>query len=155
LGINHNASRWIINYLASQEIGTLVIGKNQQWKQQINLGKTTNQNFVSIPHARFIEQLKYKAEFVGITVLINEESYTSASSFLDLDPIPVYKQGEKHSFSGKRITRAWYKSKHGLRIHADINASLNLIRKVVPAAFGFGIAGIAVCPFRVTPGKVA
>ncbi|WP_231510375.1 RNA-guided endonuclease InsQ/TnpB family protein [Fischerella sp. PCC 9605] len=71
----HNASRWIINYLASQEIGTLVIGKNQQWKQQINLGKTTNQNFVSIPHARFIEQLKYKAELVGITVLINEESY--------------------------------------------------------------------------------
>jgi putative transposase len=44
LGINHNASRWIINYLASQEIGTLVIGKNQQWKQQINLGKTTNTN---------------------------------------------------------------------------------------------------------------
>jgi len=151
----HNASRWIINHLVSQGIGTLVIGKNDQWKQEINLGVTTNQNFVSIPHTRFIEQLKYKALLVGITVLINEESYTSASSFIDLDPIPVYKQGDKHSFSGRRIKRAWYKSKDGLRIHADINASLNLIRKVVPAAFGFGIAGIAVCPFRITPGKVA
>ena len=151
----HNASRWIIDYLVSQGIGTLVIGKNDQWKQEINLGKTTNQNFVSIPHARFIEQLKYKASLVGITVRINEESYTSASSFIDLDAIPVYKQAEKHQFSGQRIKRAWYKSKHGLLIHADINASLNLIRKVVPAAFSFGIEGIAVCPFRVTPGKVA
>lgn len=58
---------------------------------------------MSIPHARFIEQLKYKAELVAMTVLINEESYTSASSFLDLDPIPVYQEGVKHSFSGKRI----------------------------------------------------
>lgn len=151
----HNASRWIINHLVEHGIGTLVIGKNDQWKQEINLGTRTNQNFVSIPHARFIQQLQYKAQLVGMTVLINEESYTSAASFLDLDPIPVYKKGEKHRFSGKRINRAWYKSKNGLLIHADINASLNIITKVVPAAFRFGIEGIAVCPFRVTPGKVA
>ncbi|ABA24785.1 Transposase, IS891/IS1136/IS1341 (plasmid) [Trichormus variabilis ATCC 29413] len=151
----HNASRWIINHLASAGIGTLVIGKNDQWKQEINLGTTTNQNFVSIPHARFIEQLKYKAELVAMTVLINEESYTSASSFLDLDPIPVYQEGVKHSFSGKRIKRAWYQCANGRFIHADINASLNITRKVVPAAFSLGIAGIAVCPSRITPGKVA
>ncbi|MDB9303843.1 MULTISPECIES: RNA-guided endonuclease InsQ/TnpB family protein [Cyanophyceae] len=150
----HNASRWVIDYLVSQGIGTLVVGKNDQWKQEINLGPTTNQNFVSIPHARFIEQLKYKAELVGMTVLIDEESYTSASSFLDLDPIPVYQEGVKHSFSGKRIKRAWYKSANGKLIHADINASLNITRKVVPAAFSLGIAGIAVCPSRITPGKV-
>ncbi|BAY61693.1 hypothetical protein NIES22_17600 [Calothrix brevissima NIES-22] len=150
----HNASRWIINHLVNEGISTLVIGKNDQWKQEINLGTITNQNFVSIPHARFIEQLKYKAELVGMTVLINEESYTSASSFLDLDPIPVYKEGVKHSFSGKRIKRAWYKSKNGKLIHADINASLNITRKVVPAAFSLGIVGIAVCPSRITPGQV-
>jgi putative transposase len=147
--------RWIINYLVKAGIGTLVIGKNEQWKQELNLGKTTNQNFVSIPHDRFIEQLKYKAELVGITVLIHEESYTSAASFLDLDTIPVYQKEEKHSFSGKRIQRAWYKSQDGRLIHADVNASLNIARKVVPAAFSLGIAGIAVYPFRVTPGKVA
>ncbi|MHC5723866.1 MAG: RNA-guided endonuclease InsQ/TnpB family protein [Nostoc sp.] len=166
----HNASRWIIDYLVSEGIGTLVIGKNEQWKQEINLGTKTNQtavattggtpatrclNFVSIPHARFIEQLQYKAVLVGISVLINEESYTSASSFLDLDPIPVYKKGQKHTFSGRRIKRAWYKSSNGRLIHADINGSLNITRKVVPAAFSLGIEGIAVCPFRVTPGKVA
>nr|WP_280524462.1 transposase [Nostoc commune] len=151
----HNASRWIINHLVGEKIGTLVIGKNHQWKQEINLGTKTNQNFVSIPHSRFIEQLQYKAELVGITVLINEESYTSASSFLDLDPIPVYKKGEKHTFSGKRIKRAWYKSSNGKLIHADINASLNITRKVVPATYSLGIEDIAVYPFCVTPGKVA
>ncbi|MEH2364092.1 RNA-guided endonuclease InsQ/TnpB family protein [Nostoc sp.] len=166
----HNASRWIIDYLVSEGIGTLVIGKNEQWKQEINLGKKTNQtavattggtpatrclNFVSIPHARFIEQLQYKAELVQMRALINEESYTSRSSFLDLDVIPVYKKGEKHSFSGKRLLRAWYKSKDGRLIHADINGSLNITRKEVRAAFGLGIEGIAVYPFRVTPGKVA
>lgn len=141
------------HYLAKLVIK--VIGKNDQWKQDINLGNTTNQNFVSIPHARFIEQLKYKAKLVGISVLISEESYTSQSSFIDLDPIPVYKKGEKHSFSGKRIKRAWYKSSAGLLIHADINASLNITRKVIPAAFGLGIEDIAVYPSRITPGKVA
>ncbi len=151
----HNASRWIINHLVAQEIGTLVIGKNDQWKQEINLGTKTNQNFVGIPYARFIEQLQYKAELAGIIVLINEESYTSISSFLDLDPIPVYKKGEKHTFSGKRVKRAWYRSSDGRFIHADINASLNITRKVVPATFSSGIEGIAVYPFRVTPGKVA
>jgi putative transposase len=90
-----------------------------------------------------------------MTVLVDEESYTSRSSFLDLDPIPVYKKGEKHSFSGKRVKRAWYKSRDGRLIHADINGSLNITRKVVPAAFSSGIEGIAVYPFRVIPGKVA
>jgi putative transposase len=48
-----------------------------------------------------------------------------------------------------------YKSVEGKLIHADMNASLNITRKVVPAAFSLGIEGIAVCPSRITPGKVA
>ncbi|MEH2296476.1 MAG: RNA-guided endonuclease TnpB family protein, partial [Nostoc sp.] len=64
-------------------------------------------------------------------------------------------KGQKHIFSGKRIKRAWYKSSDGGVIHADVNASLNIIRKVIPATFSSGIEGIAVYPFRVTPAKVA
>ncbi|WP_413172918.1 hypothetical protein [Anabaena azotica] len=48
----HNASRWIINYLVEAGIGTLVIGKNEQWKQEINLGKTTNHVNASLNIAR-------------------------------------------------------------------------------------------------------
>ncbi|MEO1433727.1 MAG: hypothetical protein AAFV71_32650 [Cyanobacteria bacterium J06633_8] len=38
-----------IDYLAANQIETLVIGHNDKWKQSINLGKRNNQNFVSIP----------------------------------------------------------------------------------------------------------
>lgn len=74
----HQASRTIINYLLLNQIGTLVIGSNKQWKQDINIGKRNNQNFVQIPHYKFIQQLTYKAELVGIKVIVTEESYTSA-----------------------------------------------------------------------------
>jgi putative transposase len=84
-----------------------VIGKNVQWKNEINLGKQTNQNFVSVPHTRLIEMLKYPSELVGIKVIVQEESYTSKSCFLSLDPIPVYGNdgAEDVVFSGQRIKR--------------------------------------------------
>jgi len=83
----HSAARRIIDLLVSEGRGHLVIGKNPEWKQEITLGKRTNQNFVSIPHARFIDMLAYKAELVGIAVHTTEESYTSKCSFLDQEPI--------------------------------------------------------------------
>ena len=86
----HTASRRIIDLLVKEGIGTVCIGKNDGWKQEVNLGKRNNQNFVQIPHARFIAMLTYKAELVGIRVEITEESYTSKASLLDLDPLPVH-----------------------------------------------------------------
>jgi IS605 OrfB family transposase len=62
--------------LVHEGIGTLVIGKNPFWKQGVALGKKHNQEFVQLPHATFIEMLTYKAESVGMTVLITEESYS-------------------------------------------------------------------------------
>ena len=76
----HHTSRLIVDYLVAQQIGTLVIGKNAQWKTEIDLGKQTNQNFVGIPHTRLIEMLEYKARLVGIKVIVQEESYTSKSN---------------------------------------------------------------------------
>ena len=134
----HTASRWIIDDLVAHGIGTLVIGKNDGWKQEANMGKRTNQHFVGIPHARFIQMLSYKAERVGITVIITEESYTSRASFLDRDSMPVYdpNQKEKPTFSGKRIKRGLYRAADGRLINADCNGSSNIIRKVAPDAFG-------------------
>ncbi|MHC5722483.1 MAG: IS200/IS605 family accessory protein TnpB-related protein, partial [Nostoc sp.] len=68
----HKASRYLINKLIELNIGTLVIGKNEGWKQEIALGSRNNQNFVQVPHARFIDQITYKAELVGIQVIVNE-----------------------------------------------------------------------------------
>jgi putative transposase len=134
----HTASKRIIDLLVKEGIGMLVIGKNDGWKQEVNMGKRNNQNFVQVPHARFIAMLTYKAELVGIQVKIQEESYTSKASLLDLDPLPVHdpnNSDEKHKFSGKRIKRGLYRAKDGRKINADINGSGNIIRKVAPDAF--------------------
>lgn len=155
----HTASRRLIDHLVTEGIGTLVIGKNRYWKQEVEMGRRNNQTFVQIPHSRFIEMLTYKAQLVGITVIVREESYTSKASFLDLDPIPSYdpKRKEKHQFSGKREKRGLYRAKDGRRIHADINGSYNTLCKEFPNAFsksqvrpGQEIGGCAVAPCRLT-----
>ena len=78
----HKASRYIVNQLVNQSINTLIIGKNDGWKQETNIGKKNNQNFVNIPHNMFVNQLKYKCQLEGINVIEQEESYTSKVSFL-------------------------------------------------------------------------
>src|SRR5262249_49338266 len=102
-----------------------------QWKQEVDMGTRNNQTFVQLPHSWFIQMLQYKAQLVGITVVVREESYTSKASFLDLDDIPTYdpKRAGKPKFSGKREKRGLYRAKDGRRINADINASYNILRK--------------------------
>jgi putative transposase len=106
-------------------------GKNDGWKNGIEIGKRNNQQFCQIPHARFIQMLKYKAELVGIKVKLTEESYTSKASFLDLDEIPVYdpKRKDKPKFSGTRIKRGLYRASDGRLINADVQGSYNMIKK--------------------------
>ncbi len=155
----HTASKRIIDLLVKEGIGVLCIGKNDAWKQEANMGKRTNQNFVQIPHARFITMLTYKAELVGIRVKVTEESYTSKASLLDLDPLPVRNHGdEKHTFSGKRVERGLYRTSDGRYMNADINGAGNIIRKVAPDAFsearavedGKGVlASLVVHPVRI------
>ncbi len=151
----HTASRRIIDLLVEEGIGTLIIGKNPFWKQEVELGRKHNQEFVHIPHAKFIELLTYKAELVGITVLLTEESYTSKASFLDRDVLPTYdatqgpEQEEKPRFSGRRESR-WYRVKGRAPLHSDVNGSYNIGRKVFPTAFdGLGIEATAVRPRRL------
>lgn len=121
----------LVNYLVENSIDTFVIGYNKGQKQEINLGKKTNQNFVSIPYDKLRTILKYKLEEAGIKYVEQEESYTSKASFLDKDFIPTYKDDDNtnYQFSGKRIKRGLYKTSTGKLIHADTNGSYNIMRK--------------------------
>ena len=137
----HKASRYIMNQAVSNRINTIVVGLNKGWKQDINLGTENNQKFISIPHSRFINMLKYKCKLEGIRFIVREESYTSKASFLDFDYIPNLKESNNHTFSGKRIKRGLYASKKGI-INADVNGSFNILRKevgdgVIPTDIGF------------------
>ena len=131
----HKSSKEVINHLVSNQINTLIIGYNKGWKQEVNIGRINNQKFVVIPYLMFINMLKYKAKLVGITVILHEESYTSKCSFLDNEVI-----GFHDEYLGKRVHRGLFKSSSGKLINADVNGSLNIMRKVVPnALIGYGI----------------
>lgn len=133
----HKTSRYIVNHLVSNNINTLIIGYNKEWKQETNIGKVNNQKFIQIPYLKLVNQLQYKCRLEGINVIIQEESYTSKSSFIDNDFIPVFKSSTElnYKFSGRRIKRGLYKSLEGKLINADLNGSLNILRKAVPNAF--------------------
>jgi putative transposase len=148
----HLASCRIIERLIKHRIGTLIIGKNDGWKQEINLGKRNNQNFVQIPHARFIQMLTYKAALAGIAVILTEESYTSKCSFLDGEAI-----GKHECYLGKRVHRGLFVVSDGRRVNADVNGSYNILRKVIPNAFGQGngIEGVVVHPVRLDLAKLS
>ena len=128
----HERSKELIELLASNGIIKLVIGYNNNWKQDINLGKRNNQNFVQIPFYALIEYMKYKAQEKNIEVITHEESYTSKCSFIDDEAVC------KHEvYAGKRVKRGLFRSKTGIEINADINAAYNIARK---AGFNFAHA---------------
>ncbi len=122
----HKSSKIIINHLVSLGINTLIVGYNKEWKQEVNIGKRNNQNFVGIPYLKLINMLEYKCKLEGINFIKTEESYTSKSSFIDNEPMI-----SGFNYSGKRIKRGLFKTFQGKFINADLNGSLNILRKVV------------------------
>ena len=120
-----------MNHVVSNNINTIIIGYNKEWKQDINIGRINNQKFTEIPFYKLVNQIIYKGQMNGIRVILQEESYTSKASFFDNDPIPTYKKDKQSSikFSGTRVKRGLYKTSSGLKINADINGSLNILRK--------------------------
>ena len=140
----HKASNFVINYCLLNDLNALIIGYNEFWKQEINIGKRNNQNFVNIPFHKLIQMIEYKAKKVGLNVQKHEESYTSKCSFLDQEPIKFH-----DNYLGQRIKRGLFKSYNGNLINADVNGSLNILRKAVPNAFTNGIEGVAVNPNRI------
>jgi len=140
----NKASKFLIDWCLDNELNTIVIGYNEFWKTEINIGKRNNQNFVNIPFKTLVWMIEYKARKIGINVIKHEESYTSKCSFLDLEDI---KKHEK--YLGVRVKRGLFKSSTGRTINSDVNGSLNILRKAVPAVFSNGIEDIAVYPERV------
>ena len=127
----HKVTKFLANYFDERDVSKVIIGNNSGWKNEINLGKRNNQNFVNIPYTKFINQLTYKCELLGITVIVREESYTSKASFLDYDEIPNYKDEVIPKFSGKRIKRGLYRSTFR-KINADVNGAYNTMVKENP-----------------------
>lgn len=140
----HKVSRYIVDFALENQINTIVIGNNKNWKQSSSLGKVTNQAFVSIPHQKLIDKICYKAELCGIQVVLTEESYTSGTSFLD-NELP-----EKTYYNKKRrVHRGLFVSNKGIKLNADVNAAYQIMKKVIPNVFTDGVEGVVLHPVRV------
>ena len=133
-----------VDYAENHSIGIIVIGKNDGWKQEINIGKRNNQNFVQVPFNNLIEQIEYKAEEIGIKVLRQEESYTSKVDHLAGEAIRHHKK-----YSGRHVKRGLFKSSTGKIINADINGAIGIILKAFPKAFADGIEAIELSPLKI------
>lgn len=142
----HKVSRFVINYCVDNNIGSLVVGLNKGWKQEINLGKKTNQKFVEIPFSRLIDKISYKCKLVGISFYLSEESYTSKVDHLAFEGL------EKHDvYLGKRKQRGLFQSSVNKLINADINGAIGIGRKVFGDSYASRIidSGLAFNPIRV------
>ena len=125
------AARIIINYCLNNDIGKLVLGYNEDFQRNSNIGSINNQNFVNIPYGKLRDKLIYLCKLYGIEFKLQEESYTSKASFFDGDEIPIYdkENPQEYKFSGKRIKRGLYQTSTGKLINADCNGALNILRK--------------------------
>lgn len=126
----HKASRFVVNYCMRYRIGTIVIGNNKDWKQGCNMGKRNNQNFVSIPFEKLISQIEYKAEEVGIKVVVTGESYTSKTDHYALEDMCHHDK-----YLGKRTNRGLFRSSTGKVLNADLNGAIGILRKVTGESF--------------------
>ena len=122
----HKTSAVIRDYCVKHRIGTLIIGKNNGWKREVEIGKINNQKFVSIPYDKLVQQLQYKLGDIGIKVILQEESYTSKIDHL------AFESMEHHAtYMGKRVKRGLFQSSTGKLLSADVNGAIGILRKVI------------------------
>ena len=132
----HKSSREIINYCIKYKISTIIIGDNKNWKQNINIGKRNNQNFVSVPFSKLIQMISYKAEEVGIRVKTTEESYTSK-----IDHLANEEMKKQEKYLGRRVKRGLFRSSLDIILNADVNGAIGIMRKVVPKKVNLTLGG--------------
>ena len=129
----HKVSRMLVSWCIENNVGNVFVGHNPGWKQEVKMGKINNQNFIQIPFERFVSMLRYKLEEVGIALQIVNEAYTSKCSALDNEEI------SKHDvYLGKRVKRGLFKTSAGKLVNADVNGSLNILRRGLGHDFEIG-----------------
>ena len=142
----HKSTKYIIDYCITHDIGKVIVGHNKNWKQNSNLGKINNQNFIQIPFNKFIGQLKYKCENIGLEFILTEESYSSK-----VDHYAKEEMKHQENYLGKRKKRGLFQSSKGFEINADVNGAIGIMRKVISNSEFNQIVdrGVVITPNRI------
>ena len=121
----HKVSKMVIEYAKENKCGIIVIGDLKDIKQ----GMDYNKNFVQIPINKLVQKIEYKAKLEGIKVEKISEKYTSGVSAIDKEEIKKENYNKK-----RRISRGMFITNTGIKINADINGSLNILRKYIKSS---------------------
>jgi IS605 OrfB family transposase len=116
--------RLITDYCIEHQIETVYVGDGKGWKQNVNLGDKTNQNFVQVPFDKFKQKLKHKLEARGVSFELVPESHTSKCSFYDEESVEHHEE-----YAGERVERGLFEASDGTWCNADVNGAVNMARK--------------------------
>lgn len=119
----HQLSSAIVQHLLKNNVTTLIVGHNTKQKEGSRL-----KTFTQIPIFSLLKKLEYKCKKAGITYKEVNESHTSGTSFLD-DELPTADYYDK----SRRVNRSIFISNDGKKIHADVNAAYQIMRKAFPS----------------------
>ncbi|MBU2061153.1 MAG: transposase [Bacteroidetes bacterium] len=145
--VMRKTAKYILDYCIEHNIGTIIVGHNKGWKQEINIGKRNNQNFVQVPFGYLMSILESKCQEYGLKYLETQESHTSKCSAIDNEPVKHHDE-----YVGKRVKRGLFRSKDGLLINSDVNGAINIARKSKVTSMEFTpemIKGIVAYPKRI------
>jgi len=124
----HRIARKVVDLLYETGHKTIYVGKNAlESKNGINLGRKTNQSFVSIPFRKLINLIKYKAQELGMEVIEVDESYTSKTSpFVNV--LEIQRKNDKELCKGERKGNVFKDKVVNKIFHADLVGALNILR---------------------------
>lgn len=118
----HKVSKMVVEYAKENKVSKIIIGNLKDIKQGMNY----NKNFVQIPIQNLVEKIEYKAKLEGIAMEKISEKYTSGVSAIDKEEIKKENYNKK-----RRISRGIFITNKGIKLNADINGSLNILRKYI------------------------
>jgi len=121
-------ARLIVAYATAQQLGHVVVGRNKDWKQRVDLGRKANQLFTFIPHGKLIQAIKSQCARASIEFSETEESYTSKTDHLATEPMG--KKSQDYRWLGSRSPRGLFRSSVGTVLQADVNGCIGIGRKV-------------------------
>lgn len=150
--VMRKTTKYILDYCIEHDIGVIVVGHNKGWKQEVNMGKRNNQNFVQVPFGYLMSILESKCQEYGLRYLETQESHTSKCSAIDNEEVKHHDE-----YLGKRVKRGLFRSKDGILINSDVNGAINIARKSKVTSMEFTsemIRGIVAYPRRIRVANV-
>ena len=118
----HKVSKMVIAYAIENKCNKIILGDLKGIKEKMDY----NKEFVQLPLQQLVQKIEYKAKLKGIEVAKISERYTSGVSALDNEQIIRENYNTK-----RRIYRGLFITNGGKKINADINGSLNILRKYI------------------------